>query len=149
MRVARILATAALSCLALGAGVTTAHADARPVPSGQPVLTVSPSPAVRGATATLTLRGGCSASTVSASSNAFTGSVTLTRTTSGTYQGTAVIRSSATAGTHTISVSCPNGTPSSFTFSVGTTTPSGGTTGGLGGSITDMDGTKVATGATW
>ncbi|MEV0775793.1 hypothetical protein ACIBLA_29240 [Streptomyces sp. NPDC050433] len=144
MRAARILATAALSslALALGAGATTAHAAA------QPTLTVSPSPARPGSPVTITLNGGCEASTVSASSGAFTGSVTLTEgSTDDTFRGTATIRRDARAGSHRINISCPNGSPSTFTFTVGSTTPSGGAQGGLGGSITDMDATKVATGA--
>ncbi|MFD4112725.1 hypothetical protein ACFWSJ_04650 [Streptomyces niveus] len=143
MRVARILATAALSSLAIGAGATTAHAGG----TSQPTFTVSPSPAPPGSSVTLSLNGGCQASTVTASSGAFTGSVTLTRgTTTGIYRGTATIRSNARAGSHSVSITCPNGSPSTFTFTVGTT-PSGGTTGGLGGSITDMDAPKIATGA--
>lgn len=142
MRVAHILATAALSSLALGAGVTTVHADP------QPTLTVSPSPAAPGSPVTVSLNGGCEASSVTASSAAFTGSVTLTsRATEGSYRGTATIRRDARAGTHTINIACPNGGPSSFTFTVGATTPSRGARGGLGGSITDLDATMVATGA--
>ncbi|MET4926947.1 hypothetical protein P3L51_32115 [Streptomyces sp. PSRA5] len=144
MRVARILATAALSSLLLGAGAATAQAGA-----AQPTLTVSPSPAVPGSSVTISLNGGCEASTVTASSAAFTGSVTLSSgSTEDTYRGTATIRSGARAGTNSITIACPNGSPSTFTFTVATTTtPSRGAQGGLGGSVTDMDATKVATGA--
>ncbi|MET9553043.1 hypothetical protein [Streptomyces sp. NPDC006645] len=144
MRVARILATAALSSLVLGAGATTAHAGGT---GGRPTLTVSPSPAPAGSSVTISLNGGCQAGSVTASSGAFTGSVTLTKgATTGTYRGTATIRRDARTGSHSINIACPNGGPSTFTFTVGTT-PSGGTTGGLGGSITDMDAPKIATGA--
>ncbi|WP_405794778.1 hypothetical protein [Streptomyces sp. NBC_01506] len=142
MRVARILATTALSCLVLGAGATTAQAG------GQPTLTVSPSPATRGSSVAISLNGGCEANSVTASSAAFTGSVTLASgSTEGTYRGTATIRSDARAGSHTITIACPGGGPSTFTFTVGTTTPTRGTLGGLGGSITEMDTPKIATGA--
>ncbi|MFC8830307.1 hypothetical protein ACFT9I_33830 [Streptomyces sp. NPDC057137] len=142
MRVARILATAALSSLVLGAGATTAQAG------GQSTLTVSPSPATPGSAVTISLNGGCQASSVTASSAAFTGSVTLSSgSTEGVYRGTATIRSDARAGSNSITIACPNGAPSTFTFQVGTTTPSRGARGGLGGSVTDMDATKVATGA--
>lgn len=146
MRVARILATTALSSLALGVGAATVHADP------QPTLTVSPSPATPGSSVALSLNGGCDAATVSASSAAFTGSVTLTEgSTEGTYRGRATIRRDARAGTHTITIACPDGGPSTFTFTVRSTTPSPaptrGARGGLGGSVTDMDTTTVATGA--
>ncbi|MFI6082458.1 hypothetical protein ACIBBB_16030 [Streptomyces sp. NPDC051217] len=147
MRVARVLATAALSSLALGVGATAVHADP------QPTLTVSPSPARPGSPATISLDGGCDASTVTASSGAFTGSVTLTASSAtGIYRGTATIRRDARAGTHSITISCPDGATSAFTFTVARAStpspaPTRGARGGLGGSITGMDATKVATGA--
>ncbi|WP_329381607.1 hypothetical protein [Streptomyces sp. NBC_01716] len=147
MRVVRVLATAALSSLALGVGATAVHADP------QPTLTVSPSPARPGSPVTLSLNGGCDASTVTASSGAFTGSVTLTASsTTGIYRGTATIRRDARAGTHTVNISCPNGSPSTFTFTVARSstpspTPTRGARGGLGGSVSGMDATKVAAGA--
>lgn len=143
MRVARILATTALSSLALGVGAATVHADP------QPTLTVSPSPATPGSAVTISLNGGCDSSTVTASSAAFTGSVVLSSgSTDGTYRGTATVRRDARGGTQTITIACPDGGPSTFTFTVRTTaTPTAPARGGLGGSITDMDSTKVATGA--
>ncbi|MFD3524412.1 hypothetical protein [Streptomyces sp. NPDC058653] len=147
MRVSRILATAALSSLALGVGATAAHADP------QPVLTVSPSPARPGSPVTISLDGGCDTSTVTASSRAFTGSVTLTASsTSGIYRGTATIRRDARAGTHTINIFCPSDGTSSFTFTVAgsatpSPTPTRGARGGVGGSIAGTDAAKVAAGA--
>lgn len=90
---------------------------------------------------------------MTASSGAFTGSVTLTAgSTSGIYRGSATIRRDARAGTHSINISCPNGGPSTFTFTVARSAtpspaPTRGARGGLGGSVTGMDAAKVATGA--
>ncbi|MFD6993072.1 hypothetical protein [Streptomyces sp. NPDC059943] len=150
MRPVRILTTAALSSLALGMGAATVHADTRPT------LTVTPNPATAGSSVSLALNGGCDASTVTASSGAFTGSVVLSAGSNGTYRGTGTVRRDARAGSHTITIACPNGGPSSFTFTVRATSspspspspnPSMGARGGLGGSVTDMDSTKIWAGA--
>ncbi|MFD9867817.1 hypothetical protein ACFXI8_05710 [Streptomyces niveus] len=148
MRPVRILTAAALSSLALGMGAATVHADT------QPTLTVTPNPAIAGSSVSLALKGGCDASTVTASSGAFTGSVVLSAGSNGVYRGTGTVRRDARAGSHTITIACPNGGPSSFTFTVRASsspspsvTPSMGARGGLGGSVTDMDSTKIWAGA--
>lgn len=148
MRPVRILTTAALSSLALGLGAATVHADT------QPSLTVSPSPATAGSSVSLTLNGGCDASSATASSAAFTGSVVLSRGSSGSYRGTATVRRDARAGSNTITVACPTGGTSTFSFTVRAAstpspspTPSMGARGGLGGSVTDGDSTKIWAGA--
>lgn len=146
MRPVRILTTAALSSLALGMGAATVHADT------QPSLTVSPSPATAGSSVSLTLNGGCDASSATASSAAFTGSVVLSRGSSGSYRGTATVRRDARAGSNTITVACPTGGTSTFSFTVRAAstpspTPSMGARGGLGGSVTDGDSTKIWAGA--
>lgn len=92
---------------------------------------------------------------MTASSAAFAGSVTLSSgSTEGAYRGTATVRREARAGTHTITITCPDGGPSTFTFTVGTTTtptptpnPTRGARVGLGGSISELDTPKIATGA--
>ncbi|MDG4860912.1 hypothetical protein P8605_22550 [Streptomyces sp. T-3] len=141
MRVARLLATAALTSIALGAGAGAALAD------DQASLSINPSPGVPGSTVVVSVSGGCTASSATATSDAFTASVPLSTGSARIYTGTATIKSTATAGTHSVNVDCPGGGTSTYAITVGSSTTVKGVRGGLGGSVDGMNTTELAAGS--
>ncbi|MDJ0343414.1 hypothetical protein QMK19_19350 [Streptomyces sp. H10-C2] len=127
-RIATVLATTALATVAIGAGASAAFADE------QPTLSVTPSPAVAGASVVISVKGGCTAPSASATSEALTGKVELSTGSAGIYAGTGTVKPTVKPGTYMINVACPGGGTSTFQFTVGGTATKGAQT-GLGGSV--------------
>ncbi|MFM9370068.1 hypothetical protein [Streptomyces sp. Da 82-17] len=148
MRPAPLLGSLVLSSLAV-VGVAGAA-----VAGEQPSLSITPSPAPPGASVVVSVSGGCSASSATATSDAFTGSVPLSTGSAGIYTGNATIKSNATPGRHTVDVACPGGGTSTYSITVaGSASPSAspaparGVRGGLGGAQDGTTGTDIAIGA--
>ncbi|NEA53801.1 hypothetical protein G3I60_06405 [Streptomyces sp. SID13666] len=137
-RIATVLAATALASVAIGAGASAAYA------ADQPSLSVTPSPAMPGSTVVISVSGGCTASSASATSEAFTGKVELSTGSARIYTGTTTIRSAIKAGTYSIDVACPGGATSTYRFEVGTASKGART--GLGGSVGGMNTGRIAGG---
>ncbi|WP_372350356.1 hypothetical protein [Streptomyces sp. KL116D] len=119
MRPARPLAAAALTALAVaGPATTTAHAENPPIPPDRPTLSITPDPAVPGSTVVVSVAGGCTATSATATSTAFSEAVELSTGSAGTHTGTATVSETAT-GTHSVSVACAGGSTSTHRISVG------------------------------
>ncbi|MDI3406246.1 hypothetical protein [Streptomyces cavernicola] len=145
MRPAHLLGSLALSSLAVVGVAGAAVADE------QPSLSITPSPGRPGGTVVVSLSGGCSASSATATSDAFTGSVPLSKGSAGVYTGNATIRSNATPGNHTVDVDCPGGATSTFTIRIASASPTSsptptGVRGGLGGAQGGTTSTDIAIG---
>ncbi|NBE52569.1 hypothetical protein [Streptomyces boluensis] len=141
MRPAHLLGSLALSTLAVVGAAGAAVADE------QPSLSISPSPGTPGESVVVSVSGGCSASSATATSDAFTTSVPLSTGSAGIYTGNATIRRNATPGSHSVSVACPGGATSTYTITIGRSTPEPlGVRGGLGGAQEGTTGTDIAIG---
>ncbi|MDI3387875.1 hypothetical protein QIS99_16955 [Streptomyces sp. B-S-A8] len=136
MRAAHLLGSLALASLAV-VGVR-GQAVAGPEPS----LSITPSPAPPGASVVVSVSGGCTASSATATSDAFTARVPLSMGSAGVYTGNATIKSDAAPGTHKVDVACPGGGTSTYTIQVAAR----GVRGGLGGVQDGTTGTDIAIG---
>ncbi|CAM5695618.1 LPXTG cell wall anchor domain-containing protein OS=Streptomyces alboniger OX=132473 GN=CP975_01255 PE=4 SV=1 [Streptomyces alboniger] len=139
MRVRPALTTAALAAAALTVVAPQALADP------QPSLSITPSPGKPGQSVVVSVDGGCTADSATATSDAFTRSVPLSTGSARVYTGNGTIRSDARPGSHDVSVSCPGGATSSYTITVGSAAPGRGVHAGTGGTQ-DNDGIYVAGG---
>ncbi|MEV3861400.1 hypothetical protein AB0J38_44725 [Streptomyces sp. NPDC050095] len=115
---ARPVAVAALTVLAVTGPAASAHAENPPGWPDKPSLSITPDPAVPGSTVIVSVSGGCTATSATATSTAFSEAVQLSTGSAGAYTGTATISESAT-GTHTVNVSCASGGTSTHSISVG------------------------------
>ncbi|MDI3421992.1 hypothetical protein [Streptomyces luteolus] len=144
MRPAHLLGSLAVSSLAV-VGVAGA-AVAEP----QPSLSITPSPAPPGASVVVSVSGGCTASSATATSDAFTRSVPLSSGSGGFYTGNATIKRNARPGSHTVDVACPGGGTSTYSITVAgpsaSPSPTRGVRGGLGGAHEGTTGTDIAIG---
>ncbi|MEV5611909.1 hypothetical protein [Streptomyces sp. NPDC052225] len=113
----RPLAAAALTVLALTAASGTAVTGTA-VAEDQPTLSITPDPAVPGSTVIVSVAGGCTETSATATSTAFSEAVELSTGSAGTYTGTATVAESTT-GTHSVSVTCAGGTTSTHRINVG------------------------------
>ena len=139
MRVRPALTTAALTAAAFTVVAPQALADP------QPSLSITPSPGRPGQSVVVSVDGGCTADSATATSDAFTASVPLSTGSARVYTGNGTIRSDARPGTHEVSVACPGGATSSYTITVGAAGSGRGVRAGTGGSQ-DNDGIYVAGG---
>ncbi|MCX3064029.1 hypothetical protein [Streptomyces beihaiensis] len=119
-RPALAAAAATLAALAL---TGPAHADGQPPddpPLGeqQPSFSVTPDPAVPGSSVTVSVSGGCTARSATATSSAFAEKVELSTGSAGIYTGTADIRKTAVTGTATVTVTCGDGGTSTYDMKV-------------------------------
>ncbi|MYW69328.1 hypothetical protein GTY65_35450 [Streptomyces sp. SID8379] len=112
-RAHRPLAAVALALLAV-APAGPAAADE------QPALSITPDPAVPGSTAVVSVAGGCTATSSTATSTAFSETVRLSAGSAGSHTGTATIAESA-VGTHTVSFTCAGRGTSTHRIQVGHT----------------------------
>ncbi|MFJ3670147.1 hypothetical protein ACIPSE_27200 [Streptomyces sp. NPDC090106] len=125
MRTTRALAASAAAVAVLGLAAPVAVADGMTSPTNATVL---PSVIARGGQLTITVNNCSGVGT--ANSDAFTAPVTLTNGRGGLSTGTATVSRNARQGSHSMTVTCSNGTvvnPNAFTVI-------GAVRGGLGGS---------------
>ncbi|WP_338699055.1 hypothetical protein V2W30_22275 [Streptomyces sp. Q6] len=118
MRAAARPAAVAVAALTVLAVAGPAHAENEPGWPDKPSLSITPDPAVPGSTVVVSVAGGCTATSATATSTAFSESVRLSTGSAGTYTGTATVSESAT-GTHSVSVSCEGGSTSTHRIKVG------------------------------
>ncbi|QEV16315.1 hypothetical protein [Streptomyces alboniger] len=138
---AAVFTAAALATMAPQALAETAPPTVPRTQAGtQPSLSITPSPGRPGQSVVVSVSGGCTAASATATSDSFTQSVPLSTGSAGIYTGTGTIRSDARPGSHTVDVTCPGGGTSTYSITVAgaaaTTAPDRGVRAGTGGSRT-------------
>ncbi|MBW5423476.1 hypothetical protein GKQ77_18200 [Streptomyces sp. BG9H] len=140
---AAALTVAAFAMMAPQASAETQAPTAPQTQAGtQPSLSITPSPGKPGQSVVVSVSGGCTAASATATSGAFTQSVPLSTGSAGIYTGTGTIRPDARPGSHTVNVACPGGATSTYAITVAgaaatpTTAPDRGVRAGTGGSRT-------------